>query len=131
MAYLRPNALERGFNRVARAAKIGGSVTLTVAKRGGGPPLKVPVILAQVDGATYLVSTRGEAQWVRHLRAANGRGELQGIGAFSCVELPTEERPPVIDAYRTTAGKVVDKYFAQLPDPADHPVFRVEPASAA
>jgi hypothetical protein len=42
------------------------------------------------------------------------------------VELPVEERPPVIAAYRAKAGREVDRYFTQLPEPADHPVFRLE-----
>ena len=37
-----------------------------------------------------------------------------------------EEREPIISAYREVAGKSVDTYWKRLPDPEDHPVFRVE-----
>ena len=38
-----------------------------------------------------------------------------------------EQRAPILAAYRIKAGKQVDGYFAKLPDPADHPVFRLAP----
>ena len=72
------------------------------------------------------MSTRGESDWVKNLRAAGG-GELRRKGQAEkvrAVELPVEERPPVIAAYRAKAGREVDTYFKKLPDPADHPVFR-------
>jgi hypothetical protein len=31
----------------------------------------------------------------------------------------------VIAAYRPAAGKTVARYFEELPDPSDHPVFRI------
>jgi hypothetical protein len=34
---------------------------------------------------------------------------------------------PIIDAYRAKAGRMVDTYWKRLPDPADHPTFRLEP----
>lgn len=42
--------------------------------------------------------------------------------------MAAEERPPVIAAYRALAGKTVEAYWRKLPDPADHPVFRLDPA---
>jgi hypothetical protein len=45
--------------------------------------------------------------------------------SFVVQELPVDSRPPVLAAYRTKAGKAVDGYFAKLPDPSDHPVFRL------
>jgi hypothetical protein len=39
-------------------------------------------------------------------------------------------RSPVITAYVARAGRTVEGYFRTLPDPADHPVFRVEPAAS-
>ncbi len=77
------------------------------------------------------MSTRGEADWVRNLRAAGGKGELRSRAtteAFRAAEVPVDERPPIVAAYRLVAGKMVDSYFAKLPDPVDHPVFRIEPA---
>jgi deazaflavin-dependent oxidoreductase (nitroreductase family) len=133
MTYLEPPFITRRvFNPLAMRFGIGGAVTLVVAGRRTGKPLEVPVIVAEVDGGRYLVSTRGESDWVRNLRAA-GSGELRRKGSserFTASELPVGERPPVITAYVARAGRTVEGYFRTLPDPADHPVFRVEPAAS-
>lgn len=133
MAYLRPGFFTRKVvNPLAMRLGIGGSATLVVPGRRTGRPLQVPVIPLEHDGARYLVSTRGESDWVRNLRAA-GRAELRtrsGSERIEAVEVPVEARPPMIDAYRKRAGRTVDTYFEKLPDAADHPVFRIERAAA-
>lgn len=130
MAYLRPNAFQRkAFNRLAMAFGIGGAETLTVAGRKSGKLVAIPVIPVEVDGARYLVSTRGEADWVRNLRAAGGHGEVRRKGrttAFTASEVPVGERDPIIAEYRKVAGRVVEGYWKKLPDAADHPVFRMD-----
>jgi deazaflavin-dependent oxidoreductase (nitroreductase family) len=111
---------------------IAGSTELMVRGRRTGRPMRVPVIPVEHGGSRYLVSTRGEADWVRNLRSA-GRGELRtrrGAERFRAFELPEPEREPVIAAYRRTAGRAVAGYWKRLPDPADHPVFRIEPDGA-
>lgn len=132
MTYLKPPLfVRRIFNPLAMLLGLGGSITLVVAGRKTGTPRKLPVIPVEVDGARYLVSTRGESNWVRNLRAAGGRGEQRGkelSGPFVATEIPVEERPPIIRAYRRVAGKTVDAYLKKLPDPTDHPVFRIDPA---
>lgn len=129
MAYLRPSAFERTvFSKIAMAFGIGGSTTLIVPGRRSGKPVKLPVNPIEVDGARYLVSTRGEGQWVRNLRAAGMKGELRRKGKaeqFVATEVATAERQPIVDAYRAKVGKYVDRYWAALPDAADHPVFRI------
>jgi deazaflavin-dependent oxidoreductase (nitroreductase family) len=131
MAYLKPSAFERNvFNKLAMRFGITGAHRLTVAGRETGQPRAVPVIPVEVGGERYVVSTRGEAAWVRNARAA-GAVELEGKqlrGRFRAVELPEPEREPVIAAYRPKAGKTVDRYWKELPDAADHPVFRLDPA---
>jgi hypothetical protein len=90
------------------------------------------VIPVKHDGARYVVSTRGESEWVRNVRRA-GRVELRdrsGAERFAAVEIPVAERAPVIEAYRAKAGRTVDSYWKRLPDPADHPTFRLEPPTA-
>ena len=70
MAYLKPPWFTvRIFNRIAMAFGIGGSQTLTVTKRGSKQPQQIPVVVPVVDGVKYLVSTRGESEWVRNVRA--------------------------------------------------------------
>jgi hypothetical protein len=82
----------------------------------------VPVIPVEHGAERYLVSPRGETEWVRNLRAAGGRGELAEQPILA-MEMPVLERAPVLDAYRAVAGRAVAADFAALPDPADHPVF--------
>lgn len=111
---------------------LGGTVTLVVPGRSTGQPLRVPVIPVEHEGHRHVVSTRGEADWVRNLRAS-GRVELRErrvVRSYRATELPVAERPPVIAAYRAVAGRTVEGYWKRLPEPADHPVFRLEPATA-
>jgi deazaflavin-dependent oxidoreductase (nitroreductase family) len=129
MAYLKPGAITRKvFNPLAMRLGFWNVETLVVPKRKTGEPQSVPVIPVEHEDARYVVSTRGESDWVKNLRAA-GAAEVRRKGESRKVrvtELPVEERPPVIAAYRAKAGKEVDRYFGKLPDPADHPVFRLE-----
>jgi hypothetical protein len=34
-----------------------------------------------------------------------------------------------LDTYKVKAGTFVESYFRKLPDPADHPVFTLTPAT--
>ena len=117
------------FNKIAMATGVSGSETLTVTARSSGQEQKIPVITVYVEGVRYLVSTRGESQWVKNVRANPVVTLDTKVGAvrFTAAELPVADRPPVLAAYRVKAGKTVDGYFAKLPDPADHPVFSLEP----
>lgn len=127
MAYLRPPWFTaRVFNKIAMLSGIAGAETLVVTTRSGRTQ-QIPVISVDVDGAKFLVSTRGESQWVRNLRTTPVLTlTTKGSSAsFTATEIPVELRPPVLKAYRAKAGKTVDGYFAKLPDAADHPVFRL------
>jgi deazaflavin-dependent oxidoreductase (nitroreductase family) len=130
MAYLRPPAFQRKvFNPLAMRFGIGGSQTLAIRGRRSGEERVVPVIPVERDGVPYVVSARGESYWVRNLREA-GTAELRGKGGsreYLATEVPVEERAPIIEAYREKAGRTVAGYWKKLPDPADHPVFRLEP----
>jgi len=66
---------------------------------------------------------------VRNLRAA-GEGELRQRGRsrrFRAEEVPVAERSPLIAAYRERFDRFpsVAATFERLPDPADHPTFRL------
>ncbi|MBB4852851.1 deazaflavin-dependent oxidoreductase (nitroreductase family) [Mycobacteroides chelonae] len=129
MAYLKPPWFVKNvFNKVAMVANIGE--TLTITKRVSGESQQIPVTTVDVDGIKYLVSTRGESQWVKNIRA-NPQVTLTVKGAttaYTATEIPVSDRAPIIAAYKPRAGKVVDGYFAQLPDDADHPTFALRPA---
>src|SRR4051812_46012564 len=131
MAYLKPPMItSRIFNPIAMRLGLGGATALAVTGRSSGQTETVPVIPVERDGARYIVSTRGESDWVRNVRAA-GTVELRskhGTTRYRATEIPAAERPPIIADYRKAAGRYVGSYWKSLPDPADHPTFRLDPA---
>ncbi len=99
--------------------------TLAVRGRRTGRWRTTPVNVLSVDGERYLVAPQGETDWVRNLRAA-GVGELRRgsrVKRFRAVEVPAEQRPRILEAYRKRGGFQAKRQFQDLPDPADHPVF--------
>lgn len=109
-----------------------GGPTLTVRGRRTGRPIRTPVPTLEFEGARYLVSGGGDTHWVRNLRAA-GQGELRRRRTrepFTAVEVRGEEHDRVVAAYREHMGWRAREFFTALPDPADHPVFRIEPLEA-
>jgi hypothetical protein len=98
---------------------------LAVTTRTTGREQALPVNVLEYGGTEYLVSVRGETQWVRNLRSA-GECELRRKGRtrrFSASELPVAERAPIVGAYREQWDSQVKQFWANLPDDADHPVF--------
>ena len=126
MAYLKPPWFTaKIFNKIAMATGVGNSETLTVTKRVSKQPQKIPVVVPEVDGVKYLVSTRGETEWVKNVRAMPD--VTLGSTNYVASEIPVEQRAPILAVYRPLAGKVVEGYWRQLPDDADHPVFALTP----
>lgn len=126
MAYLKPPWFTvKIFNRIAMATGVSDSETLIVTKRGSGEPQKIPVITVDVGDAKYLVSTRGESQWVKNVRANPDVTitSKSGRSGYLAEEVPEQDRQAILTAYREKAGKQVDGYFRRLPLEADHPVF--------
>jgi hypothetical protein len=80
-----------------------------------------------LDGEHYLVSARGESEWVRNLRAAGGGEIRRGFKRrrFSATEVADADRPPIIAAYRDKWDKEVKRFYEALPDASEHPVFRI------
>jgi deazaflavin-dependent oxidoreductase (nitroreductase family) len=105
-----------------------GGPTLIVRGRRSGRPIRTPVPTLDFEGARYLVSGGGETHWVRNLRAA-GQGELRRGRThepFRAVEVQGDEHDRVVVAYRAHMGWRAREFFGALPNPADHPVFRIE-----
>jgi deazaflavin-dependent oxidoreductase (nitroreductase family) len=116
-----------------------GSRVLAVRGRTSGAWRTTPVNLLDHHGRRYLVSARGEGQWVRNLRVA-GNGELR-VGrrteAFRGRELSDEEKPPVLRAYLKRWKIEVGAFFDGvgpgstdaeiLAIAAKHPAFEVLP----
>src|SRR5450432_4886515 len=101
--YVRPGWFTKHvFNpAVALLTRLGisvwGSRQLRVRGRKSGEWRTTPVNLLTVDDVRYLVAPRGQAQWVRNLRAA-GQGELR-VGRrtqrFTATEMADADKPPV------------------------------------
>lgn len=118
-----------------------GSRVLAVRGRSSGEWRTNPVNLLDFHGRRYLVSPRGEGQWVRNLRVAGG-GELRlGSNAepFSAAEVDDDSKVPILRAYLERWRIEVGAFFEGVgPDSSDdeisaiahrHPVFEVLPAS--
>jgi hypothetical protein len=114
-------------------------VTLEVAGRRSGRPVRFPLGMADWNGQWYLVSMLGEqCNWVRNVRAAAGQAILRHRRATSCrlIEVPAAERPPIIRRYLQTVPGArphipVDRHAPDSQFQAispRYPVFRVVPA---
>jgi deazaflavin-dependent oxidoreductase (nitroreductase family) len=132
------------FNRsvawlTRRGFSVWGSRVLEVRGRQSGQPRRVPVNLLLLGGHEYLVSPRGEAQWVRNLRAADGELHLL-LGRRrlrrTAVELADEDKIPVLRAYlkrwKLEVGMFFDGVDGDSPDDTlqaiapRHPVFLLD-----
>ncbi|MDG9725181.1 MULTISPECIES: nitroreductase family deazaflavin-dependent oxidoreductase [unclassified Streptomyces] len=117
---------------------LAGAAEMSVRGRKSGQMQRIPVNPHVYGDGQYLVSARGHSQWVRNMRAAGG-GELRvgrKVRTFTAVELPDEQKLPILRTYLEKWGWEVNQYFqgvtAKSSDEeivasaADHPVFRIE-----
>jgi deazaflavin-dependent oxidoreductase (nitroreductase family) len=142
--YRKPGSFTKHvFNRsVAGITRLGisvwGSRILRVKGRRSGEWRSNPVNLLNLDQDRYLVAPRGETDWVKNLRAA-GSGELllgRRTEPFHAVELPDDDKPPILRAYlkrwKAEVGVFFDGVSATSADEdvareaQRHPVFRIE-----
>jgi deazaflavin-dependent oxidoreductase (nitroreductase family) len=130
------------FNRIVAVLtrsglSVYGSRVLEVKGRTSGEWRQTPVNLMRHQDGEYLVSPRGQTQWVKNLRAS-GHGRLR-VGRrtelFSAIELTDDEKPALLRAYLKKWKFEVGVFFdgvgpdssdAELREIApDHPVFRL------
>lgn len=148
--YRRPSGWYRRLNWLGVAlAAVGlvprGVVALEVVGRRSGRPRRVAVVRTRHAGADFLVSLAGESQWVRNVRAAQGRAVIRRVRARPVLleEVSQADRAEVIAAYlragreRGGDGTVANQarfYFGIDPDAdvddigavtAYYPVFRI------
>jgi hypothetical protein len=132
----RPNWLARILSRVwALLASSGvganyGLVTLEVIGRTSRRTISLPVVTVVVDGQRYLVSMLGDnVQWVKNVRAANGRAVLRSGGreAVLLEEIPADQRAPILKAYLQRAPGA----RPHMPVSKDAPLSAFEPIAAA
>ncbi len=113
-----------------------GSRILEARGRQSGMPRRTPVNLLEFEGRQYLVSPRGETQWVRNVRADHGRLALilgRRREERIAEEIPDEEKAPILRAYlgkwKMEVGVFFDGVTADSDESevariaADHPVF--------
>jgi deazaflavin-dependent oxidoreductase (nitroreductase family) len=145
-SYRRPGWFTRNvFNRlVAGATRLGisvlGSRVLEVRGRKSGLPRRTPVNLLSYEGRDYLVAPRGEAEWVRNVRADDGHLTLllgRRRDDRTATEVTGPDKVPLLRAYLRRWKAEVGVFFDGVgPDSTDeqlaaiadrHPVFALTP----
>jgi hypothetical protein len=116
-----------------RGLKIGSQYLLSVRGRKSGEVRSTPISIATIDGSRYIVAAFSEAAWVQNVRASGsctlGRG--RNVEQVRLVELPVEERGPVLRAFLQQVKGGVRFFGSADPDfvvaGADrYPVFRLD-----
>ncbi|MDP2673817.1 MAG: nitroreductase/quinone reductase family protein [Dehalococcoidia bacterium] len=76
-------------------------ITLEVKGRRSGETRSTVMNIVEYEGENYVVSPRGESEWVRNLRAAGGEATIRHRGRRSVQleEVPAEQRAPVLKKY--------------------------------
>jgi deazaflavin-dependent oxidoreductase (nitroreductase family) len=119
-----------------------GSRVLEVKGRKSGLPRRTPVNLLSLEGRQYLVSARGEGEWVRNVRADEGRLDLL-LGSkrqhYRGQEVADDSKVDILRAYLRRWKAEVGVFFDGVgPDSTDeqiqaiahkHPVFQVQEVS--
>jgi len=139
--YEKPSTFTQLMNRTfSIVASLGWTpkqmITLEVRGRKSGEPRSVVVNSVEVEGQKYLVSPRGETEWVRNVRAAGGEAVIRHgkRTRIRLEEIPVSERGPIIQAYLPKNAMATKSHFGVEPDAPledfqriapDHPVFRI------
>ncbi len=136
------NVFNKGIAGLTRmGVSVLGSRVLEVRGRSTGEIRHTPVNLLEYEGREYLVSPRGNGQWVRNVRAAGGELDLL-VGRrrrhYRATELTDDDKVPIVRAYLRRWKFEVGVFFGGVgPESPDHelraesskhPVFVLEPA---
>jgi deazaflavin-dependent oxidoreductase (nitroreductase family) len=129
----RPNRVARILDRGTAALSARGVgpdylVTLEVPGRRSGRTVRLPLVVAVVDGERYLVSMLGEhTNWVRNVKAAGGDVALVHARReeVHLEEVAPDRRAPVLKAYLQRATNA----SAHLPIDKDAPLAEFERVS--
>ena len=128
--YIKPPFMQRHVgNRMSVLFRPSLISKLSVPGRRSGRWHTTPVAVLEHDGERYLVSYRGASDWARNLETSHTarlsqRGRLEEIDV---AEVPVPERAELLNIYRDRYGKMptVGSTLDALPEPADHPMFRI------
>jgi len=129
--------LNRALSGLTRLGmSVMGSRVLEHRGRVSGELHHTPVNLLTIEGADYLVSPRGETQWVRNVRHAGGRLVLilgRRRRLCTATEIPVADSVPILRTYLRRWKFEVGMFFDGItPDSTDeewaavaarHPVF--------
>jgi len=144
MSATQKNAAPAGMNKIVGGlARLGvslqGAQELSVTGRRSGELRTAPVNPLRQDGELYLVSARGDTQWVRNARVTPEVSLRVGrrSTAYRAVEVNDDVKVPLLRSYLKRWGWQVKPMFAgvtasstdeQIAGVAsDHPVFRLVP----
>jgi hypothetical protein len=134
---LRAGLGRRGEQNLMRVLRVRG--------RTSGREHDVPIRIATLDGARYVVSLLGEAQWVRNLRAAGTARLLVGTTEEPVVahEIQAEQKAAFLRWYCRQPAHRLSVRAGLKTDPANltpaeldrfirqHPIFRLDPGPDA
>ena len=142
----RPNPVARRRDRASVELLKSGispqrTAVLSAQGRRTGLIVSLPVIVTAYQGDRYLVSMLGESNWVRNVRAANGRAVLRRARseAVRLIEVPVRDRAPVLRRYVAVSPGARAHIPVSRRAPvaefealaADLPVFRITAAVSA
>jgi deazaflavin-dependent oxidoreductase (nitroreductase family) len=134
--YIKPPWMQRHVgNRMSVLFRPSLISKLSVRGRRSGRWHTTPVAILEHNSERYLVSYRGASDWTLNLEASRTarlaqRGRVEDI---QVADVPVAERAELIDEYTDRFGKMptVGSVLRALPDPADHPIFRITTSRAA
>jgi deazaflavin-dependent oxidoreductase (nitroreductase family) len=122
------NGLVASLTRAGVSLK--GSRVLSVRGRKTGEWRSTPVNPLSYEGKRYLVSPRGQTQWVRNMRVSGG-GELRvgrRVETFTAQELPDEQKPALLREYLRRWKFEVGMFFDGVgPDASDAKLLEIAP----
>jgi hypothetical protein len=140
--YKRPDWFTRNvFNKVVQGltrlgVSVWGSRVLEHRGRSSGKLFHTPVNLLDYEGTQYLVAPRGETQWVRNVRHADGHLVLilgRRRQLCTATEIPAADSVPILRSYLKRWKFETGMFFEGVsPDSSDaewaaeaprHPVF--------
>jgi deazaflavin-dependent oxidoreductase (nitroreductase family) len=133
--YLPPPWMQRHVgNRLSVRFRPALLAQLSVRGRRTGRWHTTPIAVLEHKGDRYLVSYRGASDWARNLEVSHSARLTQRdkVEEIDVEDVPLAERAKLLDAYRDRFGKLptVGPVLRALPDPADHPMFRIAASHA-
>jgi deazaflavin-dependent oxidoreductase (nitroreductase family) len=129
MVYLRPGWLQRKLEPMFMT-RLPNQPYIRVRGRTTGQLRSIPVRPLKVGDSWYLVSLPGNSNWARNLRAT-ASAELVEKGdtrSITVTEVFGDEQAAAVAGYlaSSTYRPTIKLLSERLPNPEDHPVFRID-----